>query len=61
MPTITSITPNDIEKLADACNELCVAIETYRLTQGLKQDEFAWKHLLQRKKEAWGVLEKFGY
>lgn len=60
MPTRSSITPDDIVKLAEACNELCVAVETYKLTPSLNQDDFAWKHLLQRKKEAWNVLEKFG-
>ena len=61
VPNEADISPATIEKLSDACNELCVALETYRLARGLKHENFAWERLLQRKKEAWELLDEFGY
>ena len=52
---------NDIEKLAETCNELCVAVESYKISKGSNIDKCAWEHLIQRKMEVWDLLKKFGY
>lgn len=51
----------EVLKLADECNELCVAVETIRIAYPGILSDYAGKILIQRKDTAWERLKKFGY
>jgi hypothetical protein len=54
-------TKEDIQALAEASNELCVAIEIAKIRQPDWETDFSCKNLLKRKDELWAILAKFGY
>lgn len=54
------INSNDVSRLADASNELCVAIELLKIAKPEMRD-FAMKNLYQRKDDVWALLGKFGF
>jgi len=55
-----SVSSNDVSRLADASNELCVAIELLKIVKPEMRD-FAEKNLYQRKDDVWQMLKKFGF
>lgn len=54
------VSSNDVSRLADASNELCVAIELLKIVKPEMHD-FATKNLYQRKDDVWVLLKKFGF
>lgn len=50
----------DVLDLADASNELCVAIETLKIAYP-EMNGLASKNLYKHKDEVWRLLAKFGY
>lgn len=50
----------DVSELADASNELCVAIELLKIVKP-EMREFALTNLYRRKDEVWRLLAKFGF
>jgi hypothetical protein len=52
---------DEIAELVDAANELCAALEVFRINQSGLTPDFTWKTLIQRKETLWMVLKKFGY
>ncbi|MET3115829.1 hypothetical protein AAKU64_000032 [Undibacterium sp. GrIS 1.8] len=53
-------TKQDVLNLADASNELCTAIEIFKLAHP-DSDSLAWKNLCKQKELLWNLLPKFGY
>lgn len=58
--TKSTLNLKDVNDLADASNELCVAIEILKIANP-EMRELALKTIFQRKDEVWHLLAKFGY
>lgn len=58
--TKNTVNLDDVNELADASNELCVAISILKEAKP-EMREFAFDLLLQRKNAVRLLLEKFGY
>ncbi|MDO8336479.1 MAG: hypothetical protein Q7T74_06920 [Candidatus Saccharibacteria bacterium] len=50
----------DVLDLADASNELCTAIETFKIAYP-EMNSLALKNLYKHKDDVWRLLTKFGY
>lgn len=59
--TTKQLTEDEVLALADASNELCAAIEIFRIDRSDSIKDFSWNLLIQRKDSVWNLLEKFGY
>jgi len=56
-----SFQKEDVLALADASNELCVAIETMKISQPDIFSNYVGNILMQDKDRVWAILEKFGF
>lgn len=59
--TIKNPIQEEVLRLADECNELCVAVETIQIAYPSILSDYAMKILIQRKDTAKESLNDFGY
>lgn len=54
------LTNEEILKLTNVCNELCVTINTYEIGGISKLDGYSWEFLLARNNDLKGLISKLG-